>query len=57
LVGHHTGLECKKCHGNGVYKGTPTACIACHADKDKHQGANGTDCGICHTPEDWGKIK
>ena len=57
LIGHHTQLACSKCHGNGVYKGTPTQCIACHADKDKHNGANGTDCSICHTPRDWGAVK
>lgn len=56
LVGKHTNLECKKCHGGGVFQGTPSKCIACHADKDKHNGANGTDCAICHTPEDWGNV-
>jgi hypothetical protein len=57
LVGHHARLQCSQCHSNGVYRGTPTQCIACHADKDKHNGANGTDCGICHTPTDWGNVK
>jgi len=55
LIGHHTQLSCNKCHGNGVYKGTPTECIACH--KDKHNGQNGTDCSICHNPKDWGNVK
>jgi mono/diheme cytochrome c family protein len=31
-------------------------CIACHADKDKHNGQNGTDCSICHTPKGWGDV-
>jgi hypothetical protein len=54
LIGHHQNLNCSKCHGNGVYKGTPSQCIACH--QDKHNGQNGTDCSICHTPKDWGAI-
>ena len=57
LEGKHTNLACSKCHGNGVYQGTPNQCIACHADKDKHNGANGTDCSICHMPTDWGKTR
>jgi len=54
LIGHHAQLECKACHGNGVYQGTPTQCIGCH--RDEHNGQNGTDCNICHTPKDWGAI-
>jgi hypothetical protein len=57
LVGKHSNLSCTKCHGNGVYQGTPTDCYACHANKDEHNGENGTDCGACHTPTDWEKVK
>jgi hypothetical protein len=57
LVGHHAQLACSSCHRNGVYKGTSSQCIDCHRDKDKHNGQNGTDCSICHTPTGWGKIK
>jgi hypothetical protein len=53
LVGKHAKVDCKKCHQNGVYQGTPDQCVACH--KDKHNGKNGTDCAACHTPEGWGK--
>lgn len=56
LAGKHSSLSCTKCHSNGVYSGTPTQCIACHADKDEHKGENGTDCGACHTPAGWGKV-
>jgi len=56
LIGKHTNLSCTKCHANGVYAGTPMQCIACHADKDKHNGQNGTDCSICHTPKGWGDV-
>ena len=56
LVGKHTNISCTKCHANGVYQGTPSTCYACHADKDEHNGRNGTDCGLCHTPTDWGRV-
>lgn len=56
LIGHHTQLACTACHKNGVYKGTASQCIACHGDKDQHNGQNGTDCSICHTPKDWGEV-
>lgn len=52
LIGKHSGLECQKCHGSGVYQGTPAQCVACH--EDKHNGENGSDCAACHTPTDWG---
>jgi len=55
LAGKHAKLECKSCHKNGVYKGTPTQCIGCH--KDEHDGENGTDCARCHTPTNWDDAK
>jgi len=54
LTGKHTSVTCTKCHVNGVYKGTPTTCVACHASKDAHNGAFGTNCGSCHTTNGWG---
>jgi hypothetical protein len=51
LAGKHQNLECQKCHRNGVYKGTPAQCVACH--EDEHNGENGTDCAQCHTPTNW----
>jgi hypothetical protein len=53
LEGKHAKLDCKKCHQNGVYQGTPDQCVACH--NDKHNGEKGTDCAACHTPQGWGK--
>ena len=53
LVGNHKGAPCTSCHVNGVYKGTPANCFACHADKDKHNGQFGKDCGSCHNPKAW----
>ena len=53
LIGSHSGAACTSCHVNGVYKGTPSNCFACHASKDAHNGQFGTDCGSCHNPSRW----
>jgi hypothetical protein len=53
LAGKHQTTTCTKCHGDGVYDGKPTACIACHAGDDSHNGAFGSDCAACHTPTNW----
>jgi hypothetical protein len=49
LTGHHTGVDCRKCHVNDKFKGTPTSCVACHAEPKVHLGKFGTDCTKCHT--------
>jgi hypothetical protein len=36
LDGAHANVECESCHKNGVYKGTPKECVACHAEPDEH---------------------
>ena len=53
LVGGHQTVACAQCHINGVFKGTPTDCYACHAKDDHHNGQFGQDCGACHTPDSW----
>jgi hypothetical protein len=53
LEGKHARVDCQDCHQNGVFKGTPTECFACHQQDDEHNGRFGTDCGACHTPSDW----
>jgi len=53
LTGKHAVLACAQCHVNNVYKGTPQACLSCHAQSDVHQGLFGTDCGACHTTDTW----
>ncbi len=30
LTGQHGSVRCEECHVNGVFKGTPTSCNACH---------------------------
>ena len=56
LTGAHTTVTCEKCHVNGVFKGTPTICYACHQKDDHHQGAFGTDCGACHVTTAWNQV-
>jgi hypothetical protein len=53
LDGEHANVTCEKCHVNNVFKGTPTACYACHQKDDKHNGSFGTECSGCHTTASW----
>ncbi len=53
LTGAHTRAACESCHQNGIFKGTPMECVACHQDVEPHQGRFGTDCAACHTTEAW----
>jgi hypothetical protein len=53
LTGAHVQVACEKCHVNGVFKGTPSTCFACHQKDDPHKGSFGQDCGACHVPTDW----
>ena len=56
LSGKHTNAQCSACHSNGVFKGTPSDCYSCHANKDNHNGQFGTNCGACHNPSGWGNV-
>ena len=64
LVGAHRGADCQQCHGSSeppIYAGTPTACVACHADDARatgnhpdHQAAGfSDDCSSCHGQLSW----
>jgi hypothetical protein len=53
LEGAHVDLECRDCHGDGVYRGLPPDCVACHDEPDVHLGQFGTDCAACHTSQAW----
>lgn len=53
LTGGHVNLDCTRCHVNGQFKGTPTACVSCHADPAFHAGMLGTDCAACHNTSNW----
>jgi len=56
LIGEHAEVQCEKCHINNVYQGTTTDCYSCHKQDDEHLGRFGTDCSICHTPQDWEEL-
>jgi Class III cytochrome C family len=53
LDGKHAAVPCTSCHVNGIFKGTPTDCFACHAKDDPHGGRFGTTCSACHTTSGW----
>ncbi len=60
LTGAHIQLNCDQCHGDGVYRGKPTACVSCHQSdyntttNPNHQQAQfPTDCTVCHTTATW----
>jgi hypothetical protein len=53
LTGAHVNVTCAKCHINGVYQGTPLACVGCHADPQEHLGQFGLDCAQCHSTSTW----
>ena len=60
LTGGHQAGACSSCHADGVYKGKPTACVACHqpdyngTKNPAHQAAGfPTTCTTCHTVATW----
>ena len=53
LTGAHIAVPCENCHLESLFKGTPIACVSCHAEDDAHQGRFGQDCAGCHTTEGW----
>ncbi len=53
LEGKHADVACEDCHKDGIYKGTPVDCYACHAEDDAHDGEYGTACNACHTSSGW----
>lgn len=53
LVGLHVAVPCFACHRSVAFKGTPQACVDCHATDDRHQGSLGRECGNCHSPSGW----
>jgi len=59
LTGAHLAETCQACHADGVYRGKPTACVACHqvdyttADPSHQAAKFPTTCGTCHTTATW----
>jgi hypothetical protein len=54
LVGLHAVTACDSCHATHEYQNASEACVSCHAQDDHHKKTLGTECEICHTPNDWG---
>ncbi len=57
LTGAHINVRCENCHVNNQFAGTPTDCVACHAEPNWHAGALGTDCAACHSTSAWQPAK
>ena len=57
LRGKHAPLKCESCHKDTRYQETPTACIGCHRQDDKHKGRFGDKCETCHGDRDWKTLR
>lgn len=53
LLGRHAAAGCDSCHATPAFHDAPGECVDCHAEQDAHGRRLGTDCGWCHTPNDW----
>ncbi len=53
LTGKHATVECKMCHKNEVFVGTPQTCVGCHAEPKSHAKKYGSNCTMCHTTSTW----
>jgi hypothetical protein len=53
LTGKHKTVDCKQCHVDNKFKGTPTSCVSCHAEPKVHTGKFGNECSKCHTTSTW----
>ncbi len=56
LEGEHAEADCKDCHQDGNFTGTPTDCYSCHSQNDAHDGRFGQDCAACHNPFSWENV-
>lgn len=56
LLGRHRDAKCEACHAGGRYKDTPTDCVSCHRQDDRHQPSLGQRCESCHSERDWKEI-
>ena len=51
LTGAHAQVKCDQCHKNGVFKGTPTDCVACHAQPElPHRRLRDAEHGVRQLP-------
>ncbi len=59
LIGKHRTVECRDCHVNLVFEGTPTSCEACHWERrqdDRYGLRLGAHCADFHTPHEWKSV-
>ena len=53
LDGAHREVDCRDCHQDAVFAGTPADCIGCHEEPAYHAGLFDRDCAACHNPAAW----
>jgi hypothetical protein len=61
LTGQHRDLPCEQCHANGLFKGTPRECSACHGlgttvratAKSANHILSSEQCDSCHATVAW----
>ena len=61
LEGAHLVADCESCHSDGLFAGTPTDCVGCHAQANRIRATwkpqthlQTTDrCDSCHRPHSW----
>jgi hypothetical protein len=53
LTGAHASVACQSCHVGGVFTGTPTSCVSCHARPASHTTGFNNNCASCHSTRAW----
>jgi hypothetical protein len=53
LLGKHDALVCEDCHATPAFHDAEGECVDCHAEDDVHERRLGSDCALCHNPNDW----
>lgn len=58
LKGAHAPADCSACHKAGKkYREAPSGCADCHRTDDPHDGKLGMNCGDCHEPASWARLR
>jgi hypothetical protein len=58
LRGAHQRAACNDCHEEGRRRAeTPSDCVSCHQDDDRHGDALPDDCGQCHREVRWKLVR
>lgn len=64
LSNQHVTARCESCHTQGVFRGTPRECNACHRNASRPNATqfplqhipSTQQCDICHRSVDWGIV-